>query len=426
MKTSLKRIIADFHQHPFPKYRPRQTIFSPEIEKIWTVVGPRRAGKTTYLFQVMDQLEQQGVPRRNMLYLNFEDERLDLTGNYDWIFDAWLELYPDLDLTRSYIFFDEIQELPQWEKFVRRVYDTHTRHILLTGSNARLLSTEIATALRGHSLSIEMLPLSFPEFLNFRDVNHQDRYSSQNLALIHNAFDEYLVWGGFPELVFVNDTFKVPILQEYFNVMLLRDLVERYGVKDVSAIKYLVKRLVRSYTKEFSIHKIYNELKSKGVSISKDRIYQWVDHVFSIYMIAPLEKYDPSTVRRELSNRKAFLYDNGLLSVANYAFSEDRGKLLENVVFSHLRRRTKDLYFVKNGSECDFLAYFRNEPPQLIQVTDHLHADNWKREFKGLQHAQRKIPDAKPILLVHDPYLPFEAPPDVEILSVVDWLLAET
>ena len=152
MKNTLKRIISDFHNRSLPLYKPRHAVLPQGVEKIITIIGPRRAGKTYYLFQIMDHLEKQGIPRQHMLYLNFEDERLELEGNYDLIIDAWYELSPGPDPSQTYFFFDEIQEAPNWEKFIRRVYDTQTRHIFITGSNARLLSKDLATSLRGRSL----------------------------------------------------------------------------------------------------------------------------------------------------------------------------------------------------------------------------------------------------------------------------------
>ena len=276
MKKVLKRIIKDFHNRPLPDFKSRQADIPLNLNKIITIVGPRRAGKTYYLFQLITELERQGVARNRILYLNFEDERLELEGRHDLIIEAYLELYPELDLSLSYFFFDEIQELDLWEKFVRRMFDTVTKRIFLTGSNARLLSREIATSLRGRSLSFEIMPLSFKEFLSFKEIDAQDIYSTKNISLIQNAFGEYLLWGGYPEIVGIEEHFKPQVLQEYFNVMLYRDLLERYSIKDVSILKYLMKRLIASFTKEFSVNKLYNELRSRGISISKDRIYRVV------------------------------------------------------------------------------------------------------------------------------------------------------
>ena len=238
MKQAIKTIIKDFHSRPLPSFKPRQLQVPLDLGKIVTIVGPRRAGKTWYFFQLMTALENRGVQKTQFIYLNFEDERLELEADYDQILEAYLELYPEQDLDEIYLFFDEIQELSGWEKYVRRIYDTVSKKIFLTGSNAKMLSWEIATSLRGRSLSFEIMPLSFHEFLTFQEIDPEDQYSTRNQAKIQNRFAEYLVWGGYPELVEVDPRFKADVLQEYFNIMLYRDLLDRYKIRDTFVLKY--------------------------------------------------------------------------------------------------------------------------------------------------------------------------------------------
>jgi predicted AAA+ superfamily ATPase len=425
MKQILKTIIKDFHTRPLPLFKPRQLQVPLDIGKIITIIGPRRAGKTWYFFQMMATLEELGINREQCLYLNFEDERLEFNGNYDQIIDAYLELYPDQELNNIYIFLDEIQELPNWEKYVRRLYDTASRNIFLTGSNAKMLSREIATSLRGRSLSYEILPLSFREFLFFQNIDSSERYSTKNKAKIQSCFDEYLVWGGYPELVNIETRFKPDVLQEYFNVMLYRDLMDRYEVRDASILKYLIKRLISSFTKEFSVNKLYNDLKSQGIKIGKDSIYRLIDQIFSIYMVTCIEKYDPSVVKREMSNRKIYLYDNGFASATNYSFSKDRGKLLENLVFATIRCQNKP-YFLKNGYECDFVVLPETEDPILIQVAEIIHRDNVGREIKGLEKARQRMKHSRCLLITTEITVPQAMIPEwLEITTATEWLLEQ-
>lgn len=424
MKEILKTIIKDFHTRPLPSFRQRQLRVPLDLGKVISIIGPRRAGKTWYLFQLMAGLEELGVKREQCLYLNFEDERLELGMNYDEILDAYLELYPDQQFADLYIFFDEIQELPNWEKYVRRLYDTVSRKIFLTGSNAKMLSKEIATSLRGRSLSFEIMPLSFYEFLLFNDIDPDDRYSTKNRALIKKSFNEFLVWGGYPELVNIETRFKPEVLQEYFTVMLYRDLVDRYEVRDASVLKYVIKRLISSFTKEFSVNKLYNDMKSRGIKIGKDTIYRLIDQIFSIYMLTCVEKYDPSVVKREMSNRKIYLYDNGFASAINYAFSSDRGKLLENLVFTSMRRHAKEIHFLKNGYECDFIVFPITEKAMAIQVTEILHRDNLDREIKGLEKAHKRVEGCRCIIVANEVTVPPAMIPDwVEAKTAAEWLL---
>lgn len=426
MKKILKTIIKDFHLRPLPPFKPRQLTVPLDLGKIITIVGPRRAGKTWYLFQLIASLEKVGIKREQIFYLNFEDERLDLDAGYDQILDAYLELYPDQKLDDLYIFFDEIQEIPDWEKYVRRLYDTVSRKIFLTGSNAKMLSKEIATALRGRSLSFEIMPLSFPEFLSFRSIDSKDTYSTKNRAKIQSSFDEYLTWGGYPELVDMESRFKANILQEYFNVMLYRDLMDRYEIRDASILKYLIKRLISSFTKEFSVNKLYNDLKSRGIKIGKDSIYRLMDRIFSIYMVTSVEKYDPAVVKREMSNKKIYLYDNGIASAIRYAFSEDRGKYLENLIFTGIRNTTEAIFFLKNGYECDFVVFPETEKPVLIQVTATLHQDNFNREINGLEKARKRIKNSRSLLITEDLAVPSDMLPEwVEVKTAYEWLLEQ-
>ena len=426
MKQILKTTIKDFHWRSLPSFKPRRLNVPLDLGKIVTIIGPRRAGKTWYLFQLMARLEKLGIKRKQILYLNFEDERFDWDAGYDQILDAYLELYPDQKLDDLYIFFDEIQEIPNWEKYVRRLYDTVSRKIFLTGSNAKMLSKEIATSLRGRSLSFEILPLSFREFLSFRGIDPEDPYSTKNRAKIQNSFDEYRTWGGYPELVDMENRFKTTILQEYFNVMLYRDLVDRYEIRDTSMLKYLVKRLIGSFTKEFSVNKLYNDLKSRGIRIGKNSIYSLIDRIFSIYMVTYVEKYDPAVVKREMSNKKIYLYDNGFASAIRYAFSEDRGKFLENLVFIGIRNTTEAIFFLKNGYECNFAVFPETEEPVLIQVTETLHRDNFNREINGLEKARKRIKKSRSLLIAGNIAVPTEKFPEwVEVKGACEWFLEQ-
>lgn len=423
MKPTIKRIIADFHESSVPAFRRRALEVPLELGKIISVIGPRRAGKTYYLFQLMDDLEKRGIEKQQILYINFEDERLSLDGDNDIIFDAYRELYPHQVIADVYVFFDEIQELPSWEKFVRRVYDNISKKIFLTGSNATLLSREIATSLRGRSLSFEILPLSFAEYLSFKDIPATEPVSSRNKALIANAFENYCLWGGFPEIVAMDDRFKAQALQEYFNVMLYRDLVERHEIKDTAILKYLLKRLIGSFTKEFSVNKLFNELKTKGFSIGKDSIYRMMEAIFSIYMLASVQRYDPAVIRREMTNKKVFLYDNGFATAMRYSFSEDRGKLLENLVFRHLRQQTEEIYFVRNSWECDFAVFRQGHQPELIQVTQQLSTDNIERELKGIIAGTQFIGKADGLLLVEVADRHLDIPTGIQVKPIGQWLL---
>jgi len=422
MKNTIKRIIKDFHSTSFPKFHNRILNVPLDLDKIITIIGPRRAGKTLYLFQLMMQLTEMGITKKQLLYINFEDERLELDGQYDLIIESYIELYPDIQLNTCYLFFDEIQELNKWEKYVRRLFDTVTKNIFISGSNARLLSREISTALRGRTLSFELLPLSFTEYLQFHQIDTSDTWSTRNTSIIQHAFEDYVTWGGFPELVHMDKQYKLKTLQEYFNVMIYRDLIERYEIKSVHMLKYILKRLISTFTKEYSVNKIFNELKSKGESVSKTSLYELMEQIMSVYMVAVVEKYDQSVVKREMSNRKIYLYDTGLTSVTR--LSEDRGKILENIVFVHLLRINARVFFIKNSWECDFIALqHHSHETMAIQVTQQLNHMNMKRELKGLETAKKQLSDCKPLLLFHEKEESLNLPDVYTYQPIWLWLL---
>ena len=423
MKDIIKRILLDFLDRSFSDLIPRKRAIPLDSGKIVTLIGPRRAGKTYTLFEQIQSLEKSGVDRRRIFYLNFEDERLDFEGRYDIIFEAYLELYPDIGLSEVFLFFDEIQQLPDWERFIRRVYDSTTRRIFLTGSNSNLLSSEIATALRGRSLSFEILPLSFKESLLFKGIDPDKRHSTKNTAKITILFEEYLQWGGNPELIGVEPEIKTLILQEYFNVMIFRDLVERYEIGEISLIKFLIRRLVDCATKEYSVNRIHNDLKSRGFALGKDSLYSLVDQIMSVYLFCNIERYDPSIVKREMGKKKIYLYDHGFLYALRRNFSKEVGRALENLVFIELRRRTKEIYFLQNGWECDFLFFEENHRPKSIQVTARLDRENVKREIKGLIQSNIRIPGTEVLLLYHEMEVGLSVPENIKLQSITEWLL---
>lgn len=245
-KEILRTIVADSQIRELPSLWKRNLQIPTDSGKIVTLTGVRRSGKTYHLFQVMKDLSKQGVNRERMLYFNFEDERLALTQDkLELILEVFREENPILDLADCYFFFDEIQEVTGWEKFILRVYETISKHVFVTGSNAKLLSSEIATSLRGRSITYEVYPLSFAEYVEIVSPGLKFGRSADKAILV-NLFDKFMHQGGFPELVVANDDLRNKILQEYFNVMVMRDLIERYQISNSSTLKYFCKRVIGS------------------------------------------------------------------------------------------------------------------------------------------------------------------------------------
>jgi len=391
-KDIVKRVIRDFHVNFIPKGMQRNIQIPVNTGKIITLIGARRSGKTYILYQMIHRLAD-AVDKTDLVYINFEDERLNLKiEELDFILQCYRELYPDKNLSRCWFFFDEIQNTEGWEKFVRRVHDTISRHIFITGSNSKLLSSEIATALRGRSISYQVYPLSFREYLLFKNAE-TDLYAGKSRAAINNHLSVYLERGGFPEIINIEDELvRQKILQEYFNVMMFKDVVERYGVKNIPALKFFLKRLLSSSTKQASINNIFNELKSAGFRIGKNTVYGFMEAAENIFLAFPLRKHSFKAATMELGEKKIYAIDTGLLNAIIYKFSDDRGKAVEQAVFLELRRRGKEIFFYKDKTECDFIIQDGLDITGALQVAYAMEAEKTRqREIRGLLEACRRF-----------------------------------
>lgn len=425
-KDILKEIIILNQNTDFSSVLKRESELPLDSGKIISVTGVRRCGKTHLLLFSMKNLLDRKINKSDLVYINFEDERLSLeTGDLDLIIQAYMELYPGHKLKNVYFFFDEIQNVSGWEKFVRRLYDTVSRHIFITGSNSKMLSSDIASSLRGRNINIELFPLSFREYLQFKNIDN-NIYLPSSKAVIVNSMRDYLTNGGFPEVV--STDYAQKILQDYFYVLLYKDLIERYNITNVVALKYFLNRIVISTGNSNSIHKIYHELKSAGYKISKDSLYLFADYAETAYFSFRLNKFDYSFIKREQSEKKMYFIDNGLLNSLTWQFSDNFGSLLENVVFLHLRRKYRNnLFFYKDQTECDFVVFDKDKPIDLIQVTyDIGNKATLAREVSGLENAAEYFKIRKGRIITFDNELEtFTSSRGVEIetIPVYKWLL---
>lgn len=388
MKNIFKQIISDFHLNGLKNWNKRDIEISIKTWKIISIIWPRRSGKSYLLFNIINDLIKSWIDKTNIIYINFEDERININWeDLQVIIDAYLELYNDKKLDEVYFFFDEIQNINAWEKFVRRVYDTISQNIFITWSNAKLLSREISTSLRWRSLSFEVLPLSFKEFLNFKKIDI-NIYSTVWKANIINLQKEYLTWWWFPEIIHFEKDLKIKTLQEYFDVMLYNDIIERYKIKDVSLLKNFVKTLLQNTTKEYSINKIWNSLKTLWFKFDKNSLYDFIEYLDTIYFWKSVSKFDYSLSKQTL--KKFYLFDNWFLNAISFNFSDNYWKLLENTVFIELYKKFgENIFFLKNWSETDFVI---NEKENIIyQVCYDLNNENYDREIKWCLDAMNKF-----------------------------------
>lgn len=362
-------------------------------KKIITVPGVRRCGKSTMMEIAINNLVKEGVPKRNILWIGFDDERLFnmSSDELDDVIVSYMEMFPDVPIKDAYMFFDEIQLIKGWEYFVLRVYKSYCKNIYVCGSNAAMLSSELGSALRGYPLEYEAYPLSFNEFCRFKGIA-TDAYLEQGKARLKNAFEEYNRASAFPEIVLtLSRSEQLKLLHGYFDTMILRDLAEHYNITNTGVVRYFVKRIMANLTKPTSINAIYNDIKSQGLKVSKDDLYLWADYACNVFMFVRVPRYSRSIVKEHRSLDKFYCIDNGLRSAVLMPQSNDNGKNLENTVFMELYRRrmpSDKISYYQEKTECDFVIQREDRVMQLIQVTWSMADDETrKREIKGLLEA---------------------------------------
>ena len=431
-KELFKSLIA-LSQAELPFERIEREIDLPvQPELIITVPGVRRAGKSSLLMLTVNKLLASGVKREQILWVNFDDERLDRMPmeELDEVLQAYREMYPDIELKDVYMFFDEIQNIDGWDLFVLRVFKSYCRNVYVTGSNAKLLSSEISTALRGWTLDYEMLPLSFREFCRFKGIDAHS-YLESDKAKRYAAMEEYIHGGGFPKVVLSADkSMKLRLLQGYFNTMLFRDLAERHAIKNIEALRYFLKRMMQNLTKTTSINAIANDMRSNGVSVSKDDLYNWADWAVESYLFVRYPKYSRSLVKENQSLRKYYVIDTGMRQAVLMPQSEDKGKLLENIVALELfRRRGADrkMFYWQDGRECDFVVQREAHVEELIQVTwDIEDEDTRKREIDGIKEAAKGTNCNKLTIVTREQKETIEEDGfKIEVVGVEEWLTCE-
>jgi len=392
MKELLKTILRDFHLSlPRLNVMPRDLQVPMRSGKIVSLIGPRRCGKTYYFYHLINQMLS-GVAKEQIIYINFEDERLELTSEkLHLIVDAYSELYPENMQKPLFFLFDEIQQIPGWERFVRRVYDTISKDIYITGSSAKLLDRELASSLRGRHIVYRLYPLSFKEYCFFKQVDASDLYATASKGLLSREFDRYVQFGGYPEIIAMEPELAQKALQSYFEVMLFRDIIERHRVTNVVALKQFLKKVFSNIANPFSVNKFFNELKSQGVAVSKNDVYQFLDYAADSLLIYTVNHYDSFMVKQQMASKKLYAVDTGLVNAITFRYSHDRGYLLENAVFVQLKRATENVFFLKNKVECDFCTQAK-DATQVMQVCYSLQdSDARRRELNGLLNAMNRF-----------------------------------
>jgi predicted AAA+ superfamily ATPase len=373
----------------------------PEVNnKIKVAIGMRRVGKTYLLYQKIQALLDEGIPLTRILYINFEDDRLlPLTQkSLAQLLESFYALYPENHEQRCYFFLDEIQNVEEWPLVIRRFFDSKPVEIFLTGSSAKLLSKEIATSLRGRSLATQVWPYSFKEYLQAKSFNLETTTTivgRSQLDKLKKELTTYLMQGGFPEVCNYNDSIRQQTLQDYVHVVTLRDIVERHKITNLVLIKYLIKRLLHDTSTSCSMNKMYNDLKSQGYTVGKDTLYDYVSYLEDAYLCFSVPLYSESLRKSQINPKKNYAIDTGLVKAYTLSFSDNLGRMFENLIYLDLRREGCDAFYYLTQDErfeVDFVAVDQQGRSHLFQVAwDISDAETYQRECRALEIATKEL-----------------------------------
>lgn len=387
-----RRVVAEWlEEQRIPPLTRRDTPV-PDLERmseILAVVGPRRAGKTFFMYQIIGQLLASGVCQKDdVLFVDFEDYRLaDLSpADTDSLLTAFTQL---TGKSPRYVFLDEVQHLPNWSRVLRTLHNRGNCKFVVSGSNSELLGREIATELRGRYRDVLMLPFSFREFLRLKGVEYSETtFHTPARGRVLAAFDQYLKGGGFPEVAARDDaTERRQLLQNYYRTIFYRDIVDRYNIKAKHLLEAMMRYCLNTYSEVFSISSFEKHLKASGQPGSKRTISNYLQYMADAFFLIVNEKYSFSPRKRVMNPKKVYLLDTGFTFLATEV-SENRGKALENVVAIELLRRQEQVFYHKDRGECDLVVIRQTgKGGTAIQVCWQLTERTQTRELNGLLEA---------------------------------------
>lgn len=377
-KNTIKLVVAEQRE----SFKKKLELISRKIpnsfiksKKISVISGIRRSGKSTLLKQIAKNFS-------DYYYFNFEDERLlDFKADdLNVMYEVLLELYG-----RQKVFlFDEIQNVYGWEKFARRLFEDGKK-IFITGSNAKLLSSELATTLSGRHLKMELYPFSFAEFLEFEKFPIKNFYNTEEKSVLARNFKHYLEYGGFPEIVTGKNKKE---LNQLYQDILIKDLIVRFKIRETKIFREIALYLLSNITAPMSFNNVRNMVGVKSVTTVKN----YIDFFEEAYLFFSLFKYDYSIKKQIINDRKVYAVDTGLANAVAFKFSENIGANIENIIFIELKRREADIFYYKDKKECDFVIRKGLKITEAIQVTrDLANPQTAEREFRGLLDAMEKF-----------------------------------
>lgn len=431
----IRQKIIDAQATALPELTRRDSWLPSVKGKATAVIGMRRAGKTSLLWQILAQRHASGTPREGLLYFSFEDERLaDMeVQDLDLLVETFYQINPTWrDARRVTFFLDEIQLVAGWELFARRLLDSENIELFLSGSSARLLSREVATSMRGRAMEAVVFPFSFREMLRHagrEPAKPADRLTKAERTQVDKDLLDFLAHGGFPEAQGLDTRNRFELLRTYVDVVLLRDVVERHNLSQPQVLHWMVRQLLGNAAGAFSINKFYADLKSRGVAVAKDTLHNYLAHLEDAFLLCSVDIATDSERRRQVNPRKVYPVDTGLMALFDRSGKANVGHALETAVLHELQRRGAQVHYVRTaaGFEVDFLARDVSGTETLIQVCADLdHPDTLVREVRALQDAAAAWPQATLCLITLNPLHPLKRgtlAPEIQLHLASDWLL---
>ncbi|MFH0988488.1 MAG: ATP-binding protein [bacterium] len=435
MREIIHQKIVDSLASPIPTFT-RRDVYVPKLRgKAIAVIGMRRTGKSTFLWQLLSDRLAKGASRESLLYFGFEDERLTgmKAADLQFLVEEFYRLYPGLrDKGHTVFFLDEIQVVSGWESFVRRLLETEKVELFLSGSSARLLSREVATSMRGRAMEALVHPFSFKEYLRHLSREPEkdpNRLPKAKRSLLEKDLRGYLSTGGFPESVGVEPRDRFDLLRGYVDTALLRDVIERHGVSHPIALRWMVHHLLTNAAGSFSVNKFYNDLRSQGIPIAKDTLHEYLAYLEDAFLIRTVSISSGSERRRMVNPRKVYPIDMGLITLFDPSGKLNIGHALETCIMLELERRGAEISYVKNasGTEVDFLALYRDGRRELLQVCSEMDTpDVQRREIQGLIEALTENKTTTAHLIVLETERPPDVPKSIKWHPASEWLLSES
>ncbi len=434
MRDLIRRKIIDAIDERVPDFT-RRDVHVPAIRnKAIAVIGMRRAGKTTFLWQLLQDRLARGTARDGLLYFSFEDERLAgmSVADLDLIVEEYYRLHPQWrDGRRAAFFLDEIQTVTGWEMFARRLLDTERMELFLSGSSARLLSREVATSMRGRAMEALVHPFSLREYLRYfgrEPTQPPERLPKAQRSALEKGLRSYLAHGGFPESLGAAARDRAELLRGYVDTTLLRDVIERYSVSNPIALRWMVRHLLANPAGSFSVNKFHGDLRAQNIAVAKDTLHEYLGYLEDAFLIRTVSMWSGSERQRMVNPRKAYPIDMGLIPVFDPTGRANSGHALETAVLLELERRGAQRFYVRtqDGREVDFLARYPDGSEDLVQVcADLADAVTRDREIRALLAASAEHPGATLRLISLTPEIPRDLPPDIAWQPASEWLLRD-